>query len=383
MKKRKILYISGTRADYGLLKPTLLAIKNHPKLQVEVASCGMHLMSEFGKTIKEIKSDGFKNYSLDVSFNGDDNAATVEFVGKFLLSILKKIKRHMPDIILVQGDRPEALAGAIAGVYLGIPVAHTHGGDVTLTSDEITRHAVTKMAHIHFPATKKSAERIIKMGEDKWRVCFVGSPGLDSVLSKKLASIKEIAKKYKLDISKPVILVIQHPASKTEPKEAGRQMRQTLEALRVLAHQAIVIYPNADPGGREIIRAIEEYRKYPFIKIYKNIPHDDYLGLMRAAKTLVGNSSSGLVEAPSFKLPVVNIGERELGRERACNVIDVGYDKKQIKMAIEKAIYDKSFKEKITRCKNPYGDGKTGPRITKILSQIKIDKKLLQKQICY
>lgn len=383
MKKRKVLYISGTRADYGFLRPTLFAIKNHPKLEVEIAVAGMHLMPEFGQTVAEIKKDGFKNYSTGVFFRGDGRSATVNFIGELLLSLLEKVKDDRPDIIFVQGDRPETLAGAMLGAYLGIPVAHTHGGDITLTADEIARHAVTKMAHIHFPATKKSAERILRMGEDKWRIHLVGSPGLDSVLSGELISKKEIARKYGLDFSKQILLVIQHPTINAEADIAGRQMEETMKAVKDLGYQTFVIYPNADPGSRAMINVIEKYRKYPFIKIYKNIPHIDYLSLMRVARALVGNSSSGIVEAPSFKLPVINVGEREAGRERVGNVIDVGYNKEQIKKAIKKAIYNKQFKERVKKCKNPYGDGKTGPRIAKILSKIKIDEKLLQKQIAY
>ena len=381
MKKRKILYISGTRAEYGLLRPTLFTIKKHPRLDIEIIVTGMHLMPEFGETIKEIKKDGFKIHPIRVVFHGDNKMATVKFIGELLLGFLEKVREIRPDIILVQGDRPETLTGAIAGAYLGIPVAHTHGGDITSTIDEITRHVVTKLSHIHFPATKKSAERIIKMGENPWRVYTVGSPGLDSILGGKLISEKEITRRYNLDPLKPTLLVIQHPS--TEINNAGRQMKKTMEAVRELGYQTIVVYPNADPGGREIIQVIEKYRKYQFIKIYKNIPHIDYLSLMKMAEVLVGNSSSGIVEAPSFGLPVVNIGEREKGRERADNIIDVGYEKEKIKKAIQRAIFDKRFKEKAKRCKNPYGDGKAGVRIAKVLSGIKIDKKLLQKQINY
>lgn len=383
MKKRKVLYISGTRADYGLLRPTLFAIKNHPKLTLNVVATGMHLMPEFGKTIKEIERDGFKIYPVKAVFGKDGKDSTVKFVGELLLGLLKKIKEAKPDVIFVQGDRPEALAGALVGAYLGIPVAHTHGGDITLTADEITRHAVTKTAHIHFPATQKSAKRILKLGEDAWRVHVVGSPGLDSILGGKLISKTKVSKKYNLNLSKPIILVIQHPTVNTETDIAGSRMEETMEAIKELGHQTVVIYPNADPGSRAIVRVIEKYRKYPFIKIYKNLPHIDYLSLMNLAQVLVGNSSSGIVEAPSFKLPVINVGEREAGRERADNVIDVGYDKEQIKKGIKKAIYNKQFRKRVEKCRNPYGDGKACVRIARILSEIKIDRKLLQKQITY
>lgn len=382
MKKRKILYITGTRADYGLIRETLFAIRRHPKLKLEIAVTGMHLMPEFGETIKEIRKDRFKIHKITAIYKEDNKESSAIFIGKFIQLLTKKIKKIKPDIILLLGDRGEMLAGAIVGVYLGIPVAHIHGGEVTSTVDEISRHAITKLSHIHFPATKSSAKRLIKMGEDVWRIYVVGAPGLDSILKQKLFSKEEMAKKYNLDLKKPIILVIQHPVSE-EFDKAGYQMRETMEAIRELGYQTIVIYPNADPGGREMIKVIERYRKYPFIKIFKNIPRKDYLSLMTVASVMVGNSSSGIIEAPSFHLPFVNVGSRQRGRERSENVIDVDYKRNEIKKAIKEAIYNKKFRERVKKCKNPYGDGKAGLRIAKILAGIKIDKKLLEKKLTY
>lgn len=379
---RKILYISGTRADYGLMRQTLLSIKRHPKLKLEIVATGMHLMPEFEKTIDEIKKDNFKIRKVEAVYERDNKESMTNFIGEFTLKLTKVIKRVKPDIILVEGDRAEMLVGAIIGAYLTIPVAHIHGGDLTTTVDEFARHAITKLSHIHFPATKKSAQRIIKMGEDPWRVFVVGAPGLDSILNEKLFSKKEILKKYNLDDSQPILLVLQHPVT-TEVEDAPRQMRETMEVVRELGHQAIVIYPNADPGGRRMIKVIEKYRNCPFLKICKSLPHTDYLSLMKVINVMVGNSSSGIIEAPFFHLAVVNIGQRQEGRERAENVINVNYNKEEIKKAIEKALYNDDFKEKVKNCKSPYEEGKTGLRIVNILSKIKIDKKLLQKQITY
>lgn len=382
MRQRKILYISGTRAEYGLMRETLLSIRKHPKLKLEIVAAGMHLMPEFGRTIDEIKKDNFKIYQVEAIYKKDIKESTPNFIGEFTLKLTKAIKQIKPDFILVEGDRPEMVVGAMVGAYLAIPVAHIHGGEVTLTVDEFARHVITKFAHIHFPATENSAKRIIKMGEDPWRVFVIGAPGLDSILNKKLFPQKEIAKKYKLNLSKPIILTIQHSVT-LEEKEAPRQMKETMEAIKELGYQTIVTYPNADPGGRKMIKVIEKYRKYPFIQIYKNLPRKDFLSLMNIAKVIVGNSSSGIIEAPSLHLPAVNIGGRQKGRERADNVIDVDYDKMEIKKAIKKAIYDKKFREKIKKSENPYGDGKTSSKIANILSKIKIDKRLLEKQITY
>jgi UDP-hydrolysing UDP-N-acetyl-D-glucosamine 2-epimerase len=382
MEKRRILYITGTRADYGLMKSVLKEIGKHPKLELEIVATGMHLMEEFGMPLNEIKKDGFKIHEIDATYENDNKESMANFIGKFIQLLTKKVMEINPDIILLLGDRGEMLAGAIVGAYLAIPVAHLHGGEITSTVDEFSRHAITKLAHIHFPATEESANRIIKMGEDPSNVFVVGAPGLDSILNENLIEPTELSEKYNLDLSEPILLVVQHPVT-TEVDDAPEQIRETLEAISELKHQTILIYPNADAGGRRMIEVIKGYEKYPFIKTFKSIPHKEYLSLMRIASVMVGNSSSGIIEAPSFGLPVVNIGSRQEGRQRAENVIDVDYDKEQIKAAIKKALYDEDFKEKVKKCKNPYGDGKAGVRIADILSKVKTDKNLLQKRLTY
>mgnify|MGYP001586546458 CR=1 FL=1 len=379
MKKRKILYISGTRADYGLMRQTLFSIKKNPRLELEIAVAGMHLMPEFGKTINEIKKDKFKIHKVNAIYEKDSKESMASFIGELIQLLVERIIKIKPDVILLLGDRAEMLAGAVAGAYLTIPIGHIHGGDVSSTIDDVARNAITKISNVHFPATKKSAERIIKMGEEKWRVHIVGTPGLDDLLKPKLIPAEEIAKIYKLDLSKPILLVVQHSVT-AEINQAAIHMEETMLAIKKLGYQTIIIYPNSDAGGREMIKIIEKYRKYPFIRIYKNIPRVDYSSLLRVASVMIGNSSSGIIEAPSFYLPVVNIGTRQLGRERAGNIIDADYKKEAIKKAIERALYDKKFKSRVKSCKNPYRGEKTaGLKIAKILGDIKIDKKLLQK----
>ena len=382
MERRKILYITGTRADYGLMKSVLKEIEKHPKRELEIVATGMHIMPEFGMTINEIKKDGFKIHEINATYEKDNKESMANFIGKFSQLLTKKVKEIKPDIVLLLGDRGEMLAGAIVGAYLTIPVAHLHGGEITSTVDEFSRHAITKLAHIHFPATEKSAERIIKMGEDPANVFVVGAPGLDTILNENLIEPTGLSEKYNLDLSKSILLVVQHPVT-TEVEDAPNQIRETLDVVVELKHQNILIYPNADAGGRRMIETIKEYEKYPYIKTFRSIPHKEYLSLMKITSVMVGNSSSGIIEAPSFGLPVVNIGSRQEGRQRAENVIDVEYDKEEIKAAIKKALYDEEFKEKVKNCKNPYGDGKAGVRIADILSKIKIDKKLLQKRLTY
>ncbi|MFC1927489.1 UDP-N-acetylglucosamine 2-epimerase [Chloroflexota bacterium] len=381
---RKVAVLTGTRAEYGILYPVLKAIEQHPKLQLLLIATGMHLSREFGYTVEELEKDGFRiDAKVDMLLSDDTVAAMSKSIGIGIIGLSQTWEEMGPDMIVVLGDRVEPLAAAITGAYMNIPVAHIHGGDTGRGGlDESARHAITKFAHIHFPATKKSAERIIGMGEDWWRVHTVGSPALDTILNEPLISPKTIAKKLSLDLSRPVILVVQHPVT-TQVKEAPEQMKQTLQAIVGFQYPAIVIYPNSDAGGRRIIDVIKQYESYPFIRTFRSLPHREYLSLMRVASVMVGNSSSGIIDAPSFGLPVVNVGIRQEGRERGKNVIDVAHKKSEIARALKRALSDKKFLAEVKKCENPYGDGKAGPRIAEVLSQVAITPRLLQKKSAY
>ena len=380
---RKIAVVTGTRAEYGILKPVLKAIKACPRLDLVLMVTGMHLSKEFGYTIKEIRKDGFKiDAKVEMLYTEDTGAAMAKSIGKCIQKMTEMLERIKPDFIVLLGDRAEMLAGAVAASYMGIPIAHLHGGEVSGSVDDSVRHAITKLAHIHFPATQESANRIIKMGEDPSKIFIVGAPSLDTILNEKPPERAELSKRYGLDLAKPILLVLQHPVV-TEADEAARQIKETLDAIVELKHQTILIYPNADAGGRRMIKVIKKYEKYPFIKSFKSIPYTDYLGLMKVVSVMIGNSSSGIIEAPSFHLPVVSIGTRQKGRERSTNVIDVGYDRGEIVKAVKKALCDRKFRAKVKKCKNPYGDGKASQRIVKVLSKIEITPKLLQKRITY
>ena len=377
---RKILYITGTRADYGLMRSVLFEMERNPKIDLEIAVTGMHLMKEFGMTVTDVEKDGFKIHIIKDIFKEDNKESMVHFIGDFINDLSKMIIKINPDIILLLGDRGEMLAGAIVGAYLNIPTAHLHGGEITSTVDEYARHAITKLVNIHLPATKKSAERILKMGEKPENIFLVGAPGLDNILNKKLTVPDEICRNYNLNPSEPIILVVQHPVS-LESENSSKQIQATMDAILDLKIQTIIIYPNADAGGREIIKSVSKYENYPFIQTFKSIPSEDYLSLMQIANAIVGNSSSGIIEAPSFKLPAVNIGYRQQGREKALNVIDVDYNKEEIKEAILKSIYDEEFIDMIHNSENPYGDGKTSQKVVKILHDIKLNQELLEKKL--
>ena len=369
---RKILYITGTRADYGLMHETL-ELLNDNNIHLDIVVTGMHLMEEFGYSVNEVKKDNFNLHIIDQTFLKDDKQSMSIFVGNLIEDLTRLMIELKPDFVLLLGDRGEMLAGAVAASYLQIPIAHIHGGDVSSTVDDSIRHAITKLSNIHFPATEKSASRIRQMGENPDNIFVVGAPGLDSIMKVK-DDIDEDYLKEKYDIKKDFILVLQHPVS-LEVEKSAFQIQQTLDAVISTDYQTILVYPNADAGGRAMIDKINEYN----LKAYKTIPHDDFIGLLGLASILIGNSSSGIIESSSFKLPVINVGTRQQGREKAENVIDVDYDKNEILNAIN-YINSNEYKMKLHECINPYGDGKASERICCILRDMELTNDLLNKQ---
>ena len=370
---RKVLYVTGTRADYGLMHETLNSLNEDANIQLDVVATGMHLMDEFGYSVDEIKKDNFSLHIINQTFKKDDESSMSEFIGRLIVDLTGLMSELKPDIVLLLGDRGEMLAGAIVASYLQIPIAHIHGGDVSSTVDDSTRHAITKLANIHFPATEKSASRIRQMGENPDNIFVVGAPGLDSIIKCK-DNIDEAFLKDKYNITKDFVIVLQHPVS-LEVEKASNQIQETLDAILSTDYQVILIYPNADAGGRAMIEKINEYD----VDAYKNIPHDDFIGLLSLASVLIGNSSSGIIESSSFKLPVINIGTRQQGREKAENVIDVDYNCDEILSAL-KFIESEDYQKQLKSCVNPYGDGKACEMICKILKEIELNDELLNKQ---
>ena len=363
---KRVLYITGTRADYGLMHETLKVLNKDECIHLDIVATGMHLMDEFGYSLDEIKNDDFNLHVINQTFKKDDESSMSEFIGNLIVDLTKLMGELKPDIVLLLGDRGEMLAGAIVASYLQIPVAHIHGGDVSSTVDDSARHAITKLSNIHFPATEKSASRIKQMGENPDNVFVVGAPGLDSIIKTK-DTIDENYLKNKYDITKDFVLVLQHPVS-LEVENSAFQIQQTLNAVMSTDYQIILVYPNADAGGRAMIDKINEYD----VDAYKNIPHDDFIGLLSLASVLIGNSSSGIIESSSFKLPVINIGTRQSGREKAQNVIDVGYDAGEILNALDYIKTDE-YQNILDECVNPYGDGNACIMICEILKGIEID----------
>lgn len=378
----KVAYVSGTRADFGLMLPILRAIEQSPKLELDVYVTGIHLMPEFGLTVDEVLKEFPQAKKIDAVFETDSREGMAKFTGVFLNKVVDAFSADKPDFVLTLGDRPEMLCTALACLYMGMPTGQVHGGEKTSTVDELARHAITKLSHVHFPATEESAERIIKMGEDAWRVHTVGAPALDVILNVPLPTREEICKKFNIDPKGQFLLVAQHPVS-GEVEQAGEQMEQTLAAVKNFNIPAVVVYPHADAGGRAMIAVIEKEKTNPLLRVVPSMAHTTFLALEREAAVWVGNSSGALIEAASFKTPVVNVGTRQHGRQRGRNVLDAGYSVEEIIVAVEKSLHNEEYKRMLQTIQSPWGDGKTGPRVAKILEDLVIDSKLLSKQISY
>lgn len=380
---KRVCVVTGTRAEYGLLKPIMEEIQR-AKLELCLVVAGMHLCHEFGNTFQEVERGGFKvDARVDMILSGDTSAAMAKSIGIGIYGMAQALEGLNPDAVLVLGDRIEAFAGAVSGAGLNRMVAHVHGGEKTRGGlDESMRHAITKFAHFHFAATEKSRERIIRMGEGPEFVYTVGAPGLDTVLNTRLLGRAELECRLGFSLKKPLVMAVQHSVS-SAPDDAPLQARETLEALKAIRYQTIMIYPNVDAGGRRMIDVIKLYQGEPWLHVFPSLDHITFLSLLKTAAVLVGNSSSGITEAPSFRLPVVNIGTRQDGRERSTNIIDVPHERSAIQEAIQTALTDAGFRSQVQFCINPYGDGKASQRIVEILRSVELGPMLLQKQIAY
>ncbi|HBV01199.1 MAG TPA: UDP-N-acetylglucosamine 2-epimerase (hydrolyzing) [Candidatus Taylorbacteria bacterium] len=379
-KRKKIAYISGTRADFGLMTPVLKAIEQSGKLSLQLYVTGMHLMPEFGETKKLVQKEFSGTKTITAIFEDDSRASLARFCASLLPKITQSFEKDRPDFVLLFGDRPEMLCVAVACLYLGIPTGHFQGGEISATVDGITRHALTKLSSLHFPATKKSAAFIEKMGEEKWRIIRTGAPALDDILGAELPSRKELLNELGItSLSTPFILFVQHPYFEGGER-VEKQIAESLAAIKLSKLPIVAIYPNADPGGRKIIKILERERDNPKFHVFRNVTHAQFLALEREAGVMVGNSSSGLIEAIAWRTPVVNVGRRQFDRERGKNVIDAPVSRKEIARAIKKALYDKRFLAKLRRAENPWGNGGVGKRVVSVLEHLRIDERLLIKK---
>ena len=376
----KIAYISGARADFGLMSYTLKSLSKHFRLQIY--STGMHLMEKFGRTGEIIKKDFPDMQEIPVVFKGSTPSDMSRFVGNLIVSLTRKFERNRPDCVITLGDRPEMLSAATVCAYMRIATAQVHAGDRTFTVDEMARHAITKLSHIHFAATEKSASRLKKMGEENWRIHVVGAPSLDTITHEKLPSKKEVFEFLNLKLNQKYILVLFHPVSEAIEKSA-LYMKQAIDAVKSFELPIVVVYPNSDSGNTDMIKVIEKEKNNPRFRLFPNIEYQLFLSVARECAVWVGNSSAGMIESASLHVPVVNIGIRELGREHAENVLSIPNNKLEIKKAVLKCIKNEKFRQKLMLVQNPWGDGYTAEKMIRILKKVRINDKLLTKQITY
>lgn len=381
---RRIAVITGTRADYGLLYWIIKGICEDSGLELQLLVTGMQLSPEFGFTVKDIEKDGFPiTDKIEMLLSSDTETAISTSMGLGMIGFAKAYERLRPDILLVLGDRFEILSAVAAAVPFRIPVAHIHGGELTEGAiDERFRHAITKMSHIHFTAAEEYRKRVMQMGEQPDNVFCYGAPGLDSIHNLLLMNKEELLKVLGVPADKKIGIFTYHPAT-LERAAAEIQMQQLLYAIQGFNDiYWIFTLPNADTGGRIIIRMIEEFiYKHPEQgKVFASLGQLRYLSVQKHAELMVGNSSSGLIEAPSFELPVVNVGYRQKGRIRGINVIDaLKCEKEVIENAIKQAL-SPEFRKSLSGMKNPYGEGDASIKIIEKLKSIELDESLIKKR---
>jgi UDP-hydrolysing UDP-N-acetyl-D-glucosamine 2-epimerase len=379
--KRRVCFVVNSRANYARIKTAILACMNHKDLETFVIVGASGVLYRFGNVAELIEDDGIKIESkLYTVVEGNDPIAMAKTTGLSLIDLAQEFHRIKPSVVVTVADRYETIATAIAASYMNIPVAHTQGGEITGSIDESVRHAITKLSHIHFPATKNAAEVLRKLGESPDKIFWVGCPALDLAHEVPHESIDSVMRKYHgvgkgLDFSKPFILVSQHPVT-TEFMDARQQIEQTLQAVLASKIQAIWLWPNVDSGSDALSKRIREFREEHSdapMHFYRNFSSEDYVNILREATCIVGNSSSGIREASFLGTPSVNIGSRQNGRDRAPNVMDVGYNASEIEAVIQTQARHGRFESS-----EIFGDGFAGEKMAEILASVSlgVDKKL-------
>lgn len=384
--KIRILAVTGTKSEYNIIFPLLKALEEHNDYILEVIVSGAHLSEPHGFTVEMIEKDGFtvsdKIYSL---FSTDKPVQRALATSTLISGLCQTVTRIKPDILLVVGDREESIAVTVVGNYCDILTFHVGGGDpVYGNSDDPIRTAVSKLAHVHFTTTQSYADNLILSGEDPWRICNIGTPGLDILHEEKLLSKDFILNKLDLP-NKNYLVVIKHPLS-SEVKEATFQMDVTLCALESFCAStdmiAIVLQSNNDPGSFAMVGRVDSSENSS-IFFRPTLDRKTFVNLIRHSTTLVGNSSMGILEAPMYGLPVVNIGNRQKGRLNAGNVEFVGYDSVAIIQKLQRACFDEEYREKVKNLKNPYGDGKAAEKFIKFIANIDYKNKEWTTKSCF
>lgn len=379
--KKKVFIITGSRAEYGLLKNLIIKIKRIKNFQVKLIATGMHLSKKHGSTLKQIQNDRLKiNYKIDLKLKGDSSSKVSKSIGTGIELFTKIFSSDKPDLIIILGDRHEMLPPAIVSLIFNIPVAHICGGEITEGAiDNSIRHCLTKLSHFHFVSSDIHKKRVIQMGEAPKNVFLVGSLGHDAIKNTKFLSKKELEKELNFKFQKENILVTFHPVT-LEKNTSKKQFKQILLALSNFSKMGIIFtMPNNDPGSKPIYDMIKSYvKKNKNSKFYLNLGNLKYYSCLKYSKYILGNSSSGIIEAPVFKIPTINIGDRQKGRVQFFSIIDCKPEKKSIIKAIKKA--DLLYKNnKLKNLKNPFYIPNSSTKISKILKNIKLENVIKKK----
>ena len=376
---RKICIVVNSRANYGRIKSVMSAVKAHPELELQLIIGASALLYRFGDVARVIQEDGFESSAVVHSIvEGETPTTMAKSTGLAIVELATHFENLKPDVVLTVADRFETLATAVAASYMNIPLAHTQGGEVTGSIDESVRHAITKLAHIHFPATERARDYLVRMGEDPHTIHLTGCPAIDLLTEIDLELPVDLFKKYggvgaSLDITKPYIVVLQHPVT-TEYGEGFSQITETLNAIGRIGKegmQVVWLWPNVDAGSDDVSKGLRVFREKnnpTDMHFFRNFTPEDYARLINNAQCLVGNSSSGLREGAFLGVPCVNIGSRQRGRERAENVLDVSYDSEQIYQAIKTQLSHSHYGQSFL-----VGDGSAGKRIADILAKVDIN----------
>lgn len=378
MSLRRIRYVSGTRADFGLMQSTLQAIAGRPGLSLDVVATGMHLSTRHGHTVREIEAAGLPIAArIEVDMAQASGAAMARNLATVLAALVALLERDRPDALLLLGDRGEMLAGALAAIHLNLPVVHVHGGERSGTVDEPVRHAISKLAHHHFVATPQSRERLVAMGERPDSVVLTGAPGLDGLQALATRPREALCAQRGIDPARGIALFVYHPVLQ-QAGGAGAEARALLDACLRQGLQVLALMPNADAGADDVRAVLDDAGRRPGVHVLTHLPRPEFVCWMAACDLMVGNSSSGIIEAATFGTPVVNVGSRQNLRERNPNVTDVPVLDGAIDAVLEQRLRAGRFAPG-----NVYGDGRTAPRIAELLSTIDLSDAVLLKTNAY
>jgi len=378
--KRKIAVVTTSRADYSHLYWPLHDLSRHPEVDLQLIVMGSHLSPEFGVTVGEIERDGLAIAArIECLLSSDTDVGMAKTIGVATLSLADCLGQMRPDLLLLIADRYEMLAPAAVALALRIPIAHIEGGEISEGAiDDAVRNALTKMSHIHFTSTFAARDRAIALGEEEWRVHRAGAPSIDHLRRDTLHTREQVEQQLQIDLQQPTTVVAYHPV--TIARDTTRECDELFSALQQIAGQIIFCYPNADAGSRELIERTRQFQQQrPDAHIFVNLPALIYWSLLKNVDLMIGNSSSGIMETPSFALPTVNVGMRQQGRERARNVVDAAPSETDIRAKIAIA-RSPQFRQSLQGMQNPYGDGHAAEKIVKVLTSAPLGEELLMKK---